>query len=296
MGSFPTFDPAVFTKPMTQAQVNELCPRPRAGAADQPRDRRLLPDRIDLQDRSPPWRRSKAVWSPRRRRSSTAARSRSAARTSRTPAASPTGRSDLVSGAAGLLRRLLLHARPGRMWETDQLQDWARKLGIGKDRARPAGRDRRAGPEQEMARPALRRRQDRRPWSAGDNIQLAIGQGDLQTNPLQLAIAYAALGNGGTIVTPHVGMRSRGRRRPRAEGIRPAGAAPGPDRPRLPRRRSSRACTRRPRPRRHLLRRLRRLPGRGRGQDRDGGAPRPRRPVLVRGRSLRTRPRVSSPS
>ena len=45
-----------------------------------------------------------------------------------------------------------------------------------------------------------------RPWSAGDNIQLATGQGDLQTNPLQMAIAYAALGNGGTIVTPHVGM------------------------------------------------------------------------------------------
>ena len=49
------------------------------------------------------------------------------------------------------------------------------------------------------------KREDR-PWSAGDNIQLATGQGDLQTNPLQLAIAYAALGNGGTLVTPHVGM------------------------------------------------------------------------------------------
>ena len=48
-----------------------------------------------------------------------------------------------------------------------------------------------------------------RPWSAGDNIQLATGQGDLQTNPLQMAIAYAALGNGGTIVTPHVGHGSR---------------------------------------------------------------------------------------
>src|SRR5262249_11029085 len=44
-----------------------------------------------------------------------------------------------------------------------------------------------------------------RPWSPGDNIQLATGQGDLQTNPLQMAIAYATLANGGTVVTPHVG-------------------------------------------------------------------------------------------
>ncbi|HEY5053212.1 MAG TPA: penicillin-binding transpeptidase domain-containing protein, partial [Solirubrobacterales bacterium] len=45
-----------------------------------------------------------------------------------------------------------------------------------------------------------------RRWSAGDNVQLATGQGDLQTNPLQMAIAYATVANGGTVVTPHVGM------------------------------------------------------------------------------------------
>lgn len=44
-------------------------------------------------------------------------------------------------------------------------------------------------------------------WSAGDNINLAIGQGDLQANPLQMAVAYAAIGNGGDVVTPHLGMR-----------------------------------------------------------------------------------------
>jgi penicillin-binding protein 2 len=48
--------------------------------------------------------------------------------------------------------------------------------------------------------------QTSRPWGTGDNVNLAIGQGDLQTNPLQLAIAYAALANGGSIVTPHVGL------------------------------------------------------------------------------------------
>ena len=44
-----------------------------------------------------------------------------------------------------------------------------------------------------------------RPWSVGDNISLAVGQGDVQVSPLQLAVAYAAIANGGTIVRPHVG-------------------------------------------------------------------------------------------
>ncbi|MDQ4082278.1 MAG: penicillin-binding transpeptidase domain-containing protein, partial [Actinomycetota bacterium] len=46
-----------------------------------------------------------------------------------------------------------------------------------------------------------------RPWSIGDNVNFAVGQGDLQANPLQLAVAYATLANGGEVVRPHVGMQ-----------------------------------------------------------------------------------------
>jgi penicillin-binding protein 2 len=45
-----------------------------------------------------------------------------------------------------------------------------------------------------------------RPWSIGDNINLAVGQGDVQVTPLQLAVVYSALANDGTIVRPHIGL------------------------------------------------------------------------------------------
>ncbi len=47
---------------------------------------------------------------------------------------------------------------------------------------------------------------DGRPWSVGDNENTAVGQGDVEATPLQLAVAYAAVENGGTIIRPHVGL------------------------------------------------------------------------------------------
>jgi penicillin-binding protein 2 len=44
-----------------------------------------------------------------------------------------------------------------------------------------------------------------RPYTQGDNVNLAVGQGDLQATPLQVATAYSALANGGRVVEPHLG-------------------------------------------------------------------------------------------
>jgi penicillin-binding protein 2 len=46
-----------------------------------------------------------------------------------------------------------------------------------------------------------------RPWTTGDNVSLAVGQGDLQATPLQLAEAYATIVNGGKVVRPHLGLQ-----------------------------------------------------------------------------------------
>ncbi len=44
-------------------------------------------------------------------------------------------------------------------------------------------------------------------WIDGETISLAIGQGANLTTPIQLAVAYAAIANGGTIVQPRVVLR-----------------------------------------------------------------------------------------
>jgi penicillin-binding protein 2 len=51
------------------------------------------------------------------------------------------------------------------------------------------------------------------PWTVGYNMDLAVGQGDLLTDPLQMAVAYSTLANAyrnggnGTVVTPHLGKQ-----------------------------------------------------------------------------------------
>jgi penicillin-binding protein 2 len=43
-----------------------------------------------------------------------------------------------------------------------------------------------------------------RDWFTGDNMNLAVGQGELVVSPLQLANAYATFANGGTVYAPRV--------------------------------------------------------------------------------------------
>ena len=108
-----------------------------------------------------------------------------------------------------------LGAELGSGGDDQQLQKWAFRLGIG----RTTGID--LPGEQPGLLPTkqwrdhqykLRQKNPKlslvdRPWSIGDNVNLAIGQGDVQANPLQMAVAYAAIANGGYVVKPHLGLR-----------------------------------------------------------------------------------------
>jgi penicillin-binding protein 2 len=115
----------------------------------------------------------------------------------------------------------LTNADPATHANGGALQHWAHLYGIGRN----PGVDLGGASDGNLPSPRWRARMDRlelrcerkrhvptcgiadgRPWSIGDNINLAVGQGDVQVSPLQLAVAYATIANGGTIVRPHLGL------------------------------------------------------------------------------------------
>ncbi|MEX0620477.1 MAG: penicillin-binding protein 2 [Solirubrobacterales bacterium] len=92
---------------------------------------------------------------------------------------------------------------------TGKLQYWSRQFGIGETTGIDLpGESGGLLPTPSWRNDLFARGETDRPWAVGDNVQLAIGQGDMQADPLQMAVAYAALGNGGSIVKPHTVLRS----------------------------------------------------------------------------------------
>jgi penicillin-binding protein 2 len=87
----------------------------------------------------------------------------------------------------------------GRYGETP-IQDMARELGMGEGIGRVSSAEVRKRLHE--ANPEAFRETS---WYAGDNANLAIGQGELAVTPLQLANAYATFANGGTLWAPRLG-------------------------------------------------------------------------------------------
>jgi penicillin-binding protein 2 len=85
------------------------------------------------------------------------------------------------------------------------MQDWAHRLGVG----HPTGFDVPGEAPGLVPTPAWLKRTFKQSWERiwyeGYSVNLAVGQGQLAITPLQLAVAYSTLANGGTVVRPHVG-------------------------------------------------------------------------------------------
>ncbi len=206
LASYPTFDPAVFTRPMTQAQVNALYRDPvaapltdRATSGLYPTGSTFKPITAIAALESGNLTPTEVIEDP--------GQFEVGGEVFKNAGEAANGSVSLVS-ALEVSSDVFFYNLGFRMWDTGQLQHWAHALGIG----RPTGIDLPVlssglPPSQHWRNQLYKEGLTDRPWSAGDNIQLATGQGDLQTNPLQMAVAYAAIANGGTIVTPHVGMQ-----------------------------------------------------------------------------------------
>jgi penicillin-binding protein 2 len=203
LGSFPTFEPALFTRPLTQAQVNETIRNPATPLTDRA-----------ISGLYPTGSTFKLI---------TALAALESGNLQLNEAIEDTGQlviggqpfknaGEAANGTVSLVTALevssdvFFYTLGFRMWDSGELQHWAHALGIG----RPTGIDLPLGeetllPSRHWRDQLYKEGGTDRPWSAGDNVQLATGQGDLQTNPLQMAVAYATLANGGTVITPHVG-------------------------------------------------------------------------------------------
>jgi penicillin-binding protein 2 len=202
LGSFPTFEPALFTRPLTQKQVDETYRNPLAPLANRA-----------ISGLYPTGSTFKLITALAALESGVLTTSRSiydggsltvGGQTFQNAGGASYGSLTLVP-ALQVSSDVFFYTLGLEMWDTGQLQHWAHALGIG----RPSGIDLPGDaegllPSQHWRNQLYEEGGTERPWSSGDNIQLATGQGDLQANPLQMAIAYATLGNDGTVVTPHV--------------------------------------------------------------------------------------------
>ena len=194
----------------------------------QPGDRGRVSDRARRSSPSRPWRRSTRTGSRRRRSSTTTVFTRWGRSRSGTPATLSYGPIDLRD-ALKVSSDVFFYTLGGRLQENidddgdEFIQDWAKSLGFGDVTGIDVpGEALGRVPTPEWRNELFEDGNTDRPWSVGDNINLSVGQGDLLAAPLQLAVAYATLGNGGTVVTPHVGLRTRGPGRQGGPGDRAA--------------------------------------------------------------------------
>src|SRR5829696_1485207 len=208
MGSAPTFDPSIFTHPITQSQYHALTSR----KTDAPLANRAIQGLYPTGSAFKPITATAALENhliaPNTIFNDTGSLKLDNNLTLHNAGHAingPVDMSDALKVSSDIyFYNLGLKAKASK--GGGMIQDWARKYGLGER----TGIDLPAEVDGLIPDPAWRNRLYHehltdRPWSAGDNVNLAVGQGDLEADPLQMAVAYAALGNGGKVLRPHLG-------------------------------------------------------------------------------------------
>ncbi|MDX2242494.1 MAG: penicillin-binding protein 2 [Leptolyngbyaceae cyanobacterium bins.302] len=100
----------------------------------------------------------------------------------------------------------------------EQISKWGKQLGIGS--ITNLGLD--GGNHGMIPTPDEKEKLFKEPWYGGDTVSMSIGQGLVQVTPLELAVVYAAIANGGYRVKPHLLASEDGTKKPQKIGIDPA--------------------------------------------------------------------------
>jgi penicillin-binding protein 2 len=226
LGSLPTFNPDVFTKPISQSEYNGLT----SASSGDPLDNRAIDGLYPTGSTFKPITATAALesgaWSLDQTYDDTGSFDEDGLILHNSGHA--------AYGTVNLVTALevsddiffynlgaLLNANPVTHPDGGALQQWARLYGLGK----PTGIDLPYEASGEVPDPALfkalyadelkceKRKHvkscgiaDTNLWTIGDNVNTGVGQGDDLVTPLQLAVVYAAIENGGTIVRPHIGL------------------------------------------------------------------------------------------
>lgn len=224
MGSAPSFDPEIFTRPITQRQYKALVSRENDSPLANRATQGLYPTgsifklvtalgALRTGEIDP----AEIVVDNGKLKVDTVT-----FRNANDEVYGPIDMSDALKVSSDIYFYLLGLNAPAAKGE-GMIQDTAMDLGLGEQ----TGIDLPAEGDGLVPTPAWRNRlfNDKltdRPWTAGDNINFAVGQGDLQANPLQMAVAYGALANGGRVVTPHLAQSVESVTGEVLEEIRPA--------------------------------------------------------------------------
>jgi penicillin-binding protein 2 len=91
----------------------------------------------------------------------------------------------------------------GKTLGVETLARYARHFGLG----RPTGIGIRGEASGLVPTPEWKQRARGEPWVDGETISVSIGQGANLTTPIQLAVAYSVIANGGTLVEPRIVLR-----------------------------------------------------------------------------------------